>query len=307
MPSFSPELNPLLAVVAAVLELDGTLIEANAGFLRLIKLEGRPPIGAHASGCFVQPDFASLLRAPTGVGGEIHRGLLTMGDYAGRTWTLRARIWRADGQLHLLAEHDIEELERLNDTILALNNDYAKAQLALAHLNLELQQREAQIVAISLTDPLTSVGNRRRLEQALALEIGRAERTGSKLCAVMADLDHFKHVNDTHGHDAGDRVLAAFGELLSRQTRATDIVTRFGGEEFIVLMPHTDLEYALVTAERIRAALAVARVKPLPDPVTASFGVAELAAGETGEALLARVDTALYAAKQAGRNCVRTG
>jgi two-component system cell cycle response regulator len=92
----------------------------------------------------------------------------------------------------------------------------------------------------------------------------------SGLCALMADLDHFKRVNDTYGHEAGDKILAAVGDLLRRQTRATDIVARFGGEEFVVLMPHTYLENALGTAERIRAAVAACRVEPLPDPVTAT-------------------------------------
>jgi diguanylate cyclase (GGDEF)-like protein len=136
--------------------------------------------------------------------------------------------------------------------VLALNRDYADAQLQLAQINLKLQQREAQIVAPSLTDPLTGVGNRRRLEQVLAAEITRADRSGGSLCAFMADLDHFKNVNDTSGHEAGDKVLAAFGDVLRRRTRATDVVARFGGEEFVVLMSATELEVALGIAERIR-------------------------------------------------------
>ena len=96
-----------------------------------------------------------------------------------------------------LLEYDIAELEQLYDTVLALNREYAKAQLELAQINLKLQQREAQIIAASLTDPLTGAGNRRRLEQALTAETNRADRTGTKLIAFIADLDHFKLVNDT--------------------------------------------------------------------------------------------------------------
>jgi two-component system cell cycle response regulator len=123
----------------------------------------------------------------------------------------------------------------------------------------------------------------------------------------MADLDHFKRVNDIYGHEAGDKVLAAFGELLRGCTRATDVVARFGGEEFVVLMPNTDLKHALATAERIRKVLASTRVEPLPDPITVSVGVAELAAAEQGDALLRRVDKALFTAKQSGRNRVIAG
>jgi two-component system cell cycle response regulator len=307
VPWFPAELEPLLAVAAAAVGEDGTLIEGNAGFLRLLKLNAVPPVGASVARFFIQPDFATLLRAPRGADGQIHSGLLTMGDYRGRTQSLHARVWRANGQLRVLAEYDIEELERLYDTVLELNREYANAQLELAQANLRLQQREAEILAISLTDQLTGVGNRRRLVQALALETSRAERTGEKLCAFMADLDHFKRINDTYGHEAGDKVLAAFGDLLHQNTRKNDIVGRIGGEEFVVLMPHTDIEHAVAAAERLREALASVRVEPLPDPVTVSIGVAELASGERGETLLNRIDKALYEAKRLGRNRVVLG
>jgi two-component system cell cycle response regulator len=270
-------------------------------------VDGPQPIGARVTRFFIQPDFATLARAHGGADGEIHHGLLTVGDYLGRSRSLRTRIWRVNGQLRVLAEYDIEELEQLYATVLELNRDNAGAQFELAQTNLRLQQREAQILAVSLTDPLTGVGNRRRLEQALALEISRAERTDGTLCAFMADLDHFKRVNDTYGHEAGDKVLAAFSYLLRRCTRATDVVARFGGEEFVVLMPATDLVQASAIGERIRGEFAACRVEPLPDPVMASFGVAELKAGEQGHALLRRADSALYAAKQLGRNCVAGG
>jgi len=296
------ELEPMLAVAAATLNEDSTLIEANAGFRRLVKVEGQQPIGMHMSRFFVQPDFATLVRGQAGADGEVYRGLLTMGDYMGRTQSLRARVWRVDGRLRVLAEHDIEQLERLSDVVLALNRDYADAQLVLAQINLKLQQREAQMIALSMTDALTGLGNRRRLEQALVQEVSRVERAGGKLCAVMADLDHFKRINDVYGHEAGDKVLAAVGDLLRRQTRPTDIVARFGGEEFVILMPHTDLTHAIGAAERVRMALGANPVHPLPAPITASFGVAELMAGEHSDVLMRRVDEALYRAKQLGRN-----
>lgn len=306
MPWHSPELDPLLAVVTATLDEKGILVQANAGFLRLIKLEGQQPIGQSVVRFFRQPDFAALARMPAGADGEIHRGLLTMGDYMGQTRSLHARVWRTNGQFRVLAEYDIEELERLYETVLELNRDYASTQLKLAQTNLKLQQREAQITAMSLTDQLTGTGNRRRLEQALTQEISRAERTQKGFCVIMADLDHFKRINDNHGHETGDKVLAAFGDLLCRQVRPIDIVTRFGGEEFVVLLPDTRLEQAAVVAERIRTALASMTIEPLPNVVTVSLGVAEIAPDETGDALLRRVDKALYEAKSAGRNRVVT-
>jgi two-component system cell cycle response regulator len=299
------DLEHLLAVVAATLNDDGTLIDANAGFRRIVKMEGKDPIDAQVSRFFLQPTFATLAHTDARADGEVYRGLLTIGDHV-TTRTLRARVWRLDSRLRVVAEYDVDELERLNEKMPDLNRDYANAQLELTQANLKLRQREAQIVALTLTDSLTGLGNRRRFRQAMATEINRARRTGGSLCAFMADLDHFKRVNDTFGHEVGDKVLAAFGDLL-RQTRSTEVAARIGGEEFVVLMPHTDLAESMATAERIRVATAAMRVKPMPDGVTASFGVAKLAAGEDGNAFMLRIDKALYEAKHTGRNRVVAG
>ena len=307
MPWFANVLEPLSAVVAATLQDDSTLIEANEGFRRIIKVEGRNPIGAQSSRFFLQPNFTTLAGLIAGDSGEIYNGLLTMGDFMGAPRTLRGRVWRLGKRLRLLAEYDIDELERLNEKMIELNHEYATSQVSLAQTNFRLEQREAEIVALSLTDALTGLGNRRQLEQALTIEISRVQRTGGLLCAFMADLDHFKQINDTFGHEAGDKVLEAFGGLLREHTRATDIVARFGGEEFVGLMPHTELVRATATAERIREVLASGPIEPLPKPITASFGVVELARGEQAESLLRRVDKALYEAKHTGRNRVVAG
>jgi diguanylate cyclase (GGDEF)-like protein len=294
----------LLAVVAATLDLNGLVIEANAGFARLLGLEPDRTVGAPAAALFIQPIFPTFVHLRDGADGEIHNGLLTLGDPIRRTHALRGRVWRGDGEIRVLAEYDIDGLARLYEAVLELNNEYASAQRELTQANIRLRQREAEFLAISLTDPLTGVGNRRRLEQALPIEIKRAERTGQKLCAFAADLDHFKRVNDAYGHEAGDKALAAFGDCLRRHTRATDVVVRSGGEEFIVLMPHTELDQAVMVADRFRASLSVTRIDPLPHPITVSVGVAEWARGEEGSQLLRRADQALYQAKKLGRNKV---
>jgi diguanylate cyclase (GGDEF)-like protein len=300
----SSELQPFLALVAATIHEDGTVIEANAGFLRIAKLGGQDFVGAQAADVFVQPKFVTLVETECASDGEIYSGLLTMGDQLVETRTFRGRVWRRQSTLVVLAEYNIEEIETISKKLLELNNDYADAQRDLAQTNLMLQQREAQIVALTLSDSLTGLGNRRLFEQALATEVKRSERTGESLCAFMADLDHFKQVNDNFGHEMGDKVLAAFGGVLRRQTRATEIVTRTGGEEFVVLMPHTDLVHCVAAAERIRKAIAAERMSPMPNGVTASFGVAKLAQDEPGDAFMRRIDKALYVAKHSGRNCV---
>jgi len=301
------ELAPLSAVVAATLGADGALLEANAGLLRIAGLTGVPIPHVRVPQLFVQPRFIDLVTAAAGVDDEVYHGLITMGAELTDTRTLRGRVWRVDETLRLLAEYDIAELEQLTANMLNLNRDYSATQFELARTNLKLQQREAQIVALTLTDSLTNVGNHRRFEQDLTTEIKRFERTGEPLSALMVDLDHFKQINDHHGHDAGDRVLAAFGELLRLQLRATEIATRIGGEEFVVLLPHTALDEAMLTAGRIRAATAELRIPGLALDVTASFGVATMATGEDRIAFMRRLDAALYQAKAAGRNCVVEG
>jgi diguanylate cyclase (GGDEF)-like protein len=173
-------------------------------------------------------------------------------------------------------------------------------------------RRMATLEEQSITDPLMGVYNRRHLERRLEEEVDKARRYGLPLSALLLDLDHFKQVNDVHGHAVGDRVLHSLGELLLDAVRKSDIVTRYGGEEILVLAPHTPLEDACLLAERLRRAV---ESKPLVPPsttkdgrplrVTASIGVAALGpdVGD-GPALLKAADEALYRAKDAGRNLV---
>jgi diguanylate cyclase (GGDEF)-like protein/PAS domain S-box-containing protein len=168
-----------------------------------------------------------------------------------------------------------------------------------------LRDSEAAIRELALTDPLTGVANRRRLDEALRSEIARAGRYGNRISVVMADLDWFKRVNDEFGHAVGDAVLQRFAALIREHCRDSDLVARYGGEEFVVLMPEAGAKAAAAWAERVRAIQEKALEPPQRSPTTATFGVAEYSAGETAEALLRRADEALYAGKAAGRNRVQ--
>ena len=159
-----------------------------------------------------------------------------------------------------------------------------------------LAEREKQ----STTDPLTGLFNRRGAEAAAARERARSERTGTPLSVVVFDIDHFKRVNDNHGHAVGDDVLRSVAQALSAMARVTDVVARWGGEEFVALLPG-GLDGARSYAERTRAAVAALDV-PAPGPLTLSAGIAELGLGEPFEAALARADAYLYEAKRAGRD-----
>jgi len=162
---------------------------------------------------------------------------------------------------------------------------------------------------LAVTDQLTGLHNRRYMTGQLGALVNRAIRGGDSVAVMLADLDHFKLVNDGYGHDVGDEVLREFAVRLATNVRAIDLPCRYGGEEFVVIMPDTKLEDAERIAERIRRHVAGSpfRVPGGSEPlsVTISIGVATTAgAGDTAEALLKRSDEAVYAAKAAGRNTV---
>jgi len=162
---------------------------------------------------------------------------------------------------------------------------------------------QEELKAQAARDALTEVWNRGRLDELGRFEVQRFERYGHPLSVVFMDLDHFKQVNDAHGHAAGDTVLKGFCETAQSCLRSTDLLGRWGGEEFLLLVPNTVLASSRPLAERIRQALAT-RAFPEVGTVTASFGVAECHPGDTWEGLVARADAALYRAKEGGRNRV---
>lgn len=178
-------------------------------------------------------------------------------------------------------------------------------QVSLALANLRLQEA---LRAQSLRDPLTGLFNRRYLEASLEREISRARRAGGPLAVVMIDVDHFKRFNDTHGHEAGDCILAAFGKLATRSLREEDIPCRYGGEEFCLVLPGADLKIAHSRVEEIREAVKNLHVSSRHQqlgPITVSAGVAVFPDnGDVGEAVVRAADTALYRAKRAGRDRV---
>jgi diguanylate cyclase (GGDEF)-like protein len=162
----------------------------------------------------------------------------------------------------------------------------------------------------ALVDGLTGLANRRSCEETLASELARAERFPGPLALIVADLDDFKDVNDRFGHQAGDGVLREFAALLSESVRDIDLACRWGGEEFLLVLPGTDLDGAAHVAERVRQALqgrVVLSVDGEPISVTASFGVAAYPDCRTASELFAAADGALYEAKRTGKNRVSTG
>jgi diguanylate cyclase (GGDEF)-like protein len=161
----------------------------------------------------------------------------------------------------------------------------------------------------TFTDPLTGLFNRRFLDRRLNEELANACRHGIPLSVLMIDIDHFKKINDTHGHQTGDEVLVAMAELLSAELRENDVIARFGGEEFLVIAPHTPVENAEELAERLRTAAQAQKIQASNDPngvqFTVSIGVAQVEEGtDTPDGLVSAADNRLYRAKDSGRNRV---
>ena len=170
-----------------------------------------------------------------------------------------------------------------------------------------LQVLQEKLREQSIHDELTGLYNRRYLDDMLGRELIAAKRADYPVSAIMADLDHFKKINDRYGHLAGDRVLRGFGDLMNGHSRGSDMCCRYGGEEFLLVLPHMRQDLAVERAAALREALAAVQVpwQGLSISVTASFGVATFPSdGTTADELIAAADGALYAAKATGRNRV---
>lgn len=173
----------------------------------------------------------------------------------------------------------------------------------------ELRRRRAEdkihyLQAESTTDPLTGVGNRRWLDVELKQRMAQLRRQNAPFSALLVDIDHFKAVNDSLGHDAGDAILVGVAKELRTTLRDMDVLCRIGGEEFVVVLPGTESEAASLACERLRKAIESAKFQfnDKVIPVTVSIGLTTAIHSDTQESLLKRADEALYAAKRAGRN-----
>ncbi|SFU87487.1 diguanylate cyclase [Pseudoduganella namucuonensis] len=195
-------------------------------------------------------------------------------------------------------------------TMTALNDERNNLEDRVLQRTLELLMANNKLEQLATTDPLTGIANRRKMTEQISKELERARRFRHPLSLLMVDIDHFKRINDTYGHDIGDRAIVAVASMLASSMRSIDMVARFGGEEFVLLMPETDIDVAGNAAERLRDAAARLRIEVdggLKITLTISIGVAATRpqeAPDSPSSLLMRADKALYRAKNEGRDRV---
>lgn len=235
---------------------------------------------------------------------------------------IRVQIAAGDRFSSSLAEADkklpmLTDPDKVRMIVKFLIAENAKMQQEASDLKQNLEQSQVQIEKlrtnlaeaeeVSVKDSLTSVSNRRGYDIAIAKAMAEATALRTPMSLVICDLDHFKKINDVHGHPVGDEVLKIFAGILAENVRFGDTVARYGGEEFVVILTMTDAAGAAKVAERMRSQMAARRLALTSNgetlgSVTASFGIAQYMHGDTAEALLARADAQLYSAKTGGRN-----
>ena len=289
-------------------------LEAVAAVLRTGRV---PELPADAAGDAelrrILDELASLNRFVLAVSnGDLDQTLAMRGNVAGALKTLQASLRHLTWQTQCVAGGDFtqrvdfmgEFSEAFNSMVAALEQMTGE----LARRNEELDQRNEQLLAqafkleeLATHDSLTGVVNRRKFNEVIGIEFERVRRYGKPLAFMILDVDHFKRVNDTLGHETGDQVLVALAQLLRDGIRTVDTLARWGGEEFVLLLPQVTAAGATELAERLRLEV---RARRLPGDVTVSCGVAEHRPPETPDDLFARADVALYQAKAEGRDRV---
>lgn len=225
----------------------------------------------------------------------------------------RGRItdWNADGSAARMigAFRDINVFKNALDDLASekrsLEELVEERTHELINVNAQLEQRIAQAERMAETDPLTGIANRYRLEKVLDTEVERAARFDQPLSIIAMDIDNFKTINDKYGHANGDMVLVKLSRLIKKNIREIDLMARWGGDEFMLILPNTTLDAAMVTAEKLRMLVENTQLDKRAE-ITSSFGVAQIRHGESAMRLAIRVDNALYQSKEAGKNRIST-
>ena len=259
--------------------------------------EDRPPSLEQAIGLYHPDDRAVVSQ------------VVTEALSSGQPFAFEARIVRPDGAIRHVATQGERDYSSTDDAIglFGLIRDVTEqieARKVLQDARDAANRSAERAMALASTDALTGLANRRRIVEYLDATLSDVADGDAALSVVLFDIDHFKAVNDRYGHDVGDEVLKRVAASAIEGLRSTDLIGRYGGEEFVIILPRTDADTALQIAERVRSRIEASRGGAQPK-VTVSLGVATTQGDDTGHVILKRADVALYAAKDAGRNRLR--
>ncbi|MDA8382923.1 MAG: GGDEF domain-containing protein [Betaproteobacteria bacterium] len=292
-------LQPLFSVAAAVVTAQGVVVEANQGFLALA------PDALHADmESLLDPPLSDIARRAPAGSGMVYEGLLAIGQAGSRRRILSATVYRLGEQLLLVGELDASAFEALSQQVDGLTHELAEAKAALERRNRALTRLMSDLKSQREVDTVTGLPLRSQLDAQMEREISRWDRYRRPLALVTLDIDDFAQINGDYGREVGDEVLAHIATILRQTVRAVDLVVRYGGQEFAVLLPETNEMGALIVAERLRMELETQIILPLVAPVTASFGVASLLPEERRDAFARRCEQALQHSKRHGKNRV---
>ncbi|MDP3285882.1 MAG: GGDEF domain-containing protein, partial [Desulfobacterales bacterium] len=276
------------------------ILDCNSAFLKLMNLPGKPH--GQNIGFFMSADtLGSIIINPkdTQTCRECHLKFLS--DKFG-SHMLRCFVFSDEENIILLGEKLMPDRDDIVEKLDRLNNEFANMTLELTKKNIALEKAKSRIKELKRIDSLTGLLNRRSFHEAFNRTFSYTIRHNQPLSLSVSALDSFKSINVTYGHDMGDKVLVAFSGILQSMLRTEDIVCRFGGEEFILLIPGAKAGEASVLIERIRKTTEAFAITGFDVKITASFGIAQLMQTDTFESLLKRADEALYEAKSAGKN-----
>jgi diguanylate cyclase (GGDEF)-like protein len=230
-------------------------------------------------------------------------GFLILSGWAGSlSENLRTEL-RTSDRLRIELAQDKSNLKELNEKLNEANELLAEK---VAQRTKELEESHEELKQLSMTDPLTGLFNRRSCEEKFQNEINRFKRTQESFSIILSDIDHFKKINDNYGHNIGDQVLVETARIIKNYSRKTDMVFRWGGEEFLFILTGTEINGGVIVGEKIRSSIEKNEFLYNGNnvPVTMSFGVSIYEEGQTMEECIAQADENLYKAKKAGRNRV---
>jgi diguanylate cyclase (GGDEF)-like protein len=281
------------------------MVLGNDGIIRQINSFAAKILGEHITGKAFQDiilDFHHSFKLDDAIKKTETSHLLSLQTQKGLTQTYTFHFCPSENDILVFGQMDVEEIESLSNSLVALNQELNNLMRELNVKNRELQLANEKILELTITDPLTKLANRRCFSERIEEMVSLANRKLAPLSLIMSDIDNFKIINDSFGHDAGDRVLQEYAALMKNLIRKEDLAIRFGGEEFIIILPETNIQQAYNLSERIRTSLSKKDILENGRIITASYGVSQLIKTECIADFINRADKALYQAKASGRN-----